>query len=309
MRAGILLIAGLAGLAAACAPDPAEDGAVHVTGACEAPTPWAELPAEVRETSGVAASSAHTGVFWTHNDSEGDSAVFALDSTGTVLGRVRVRGATNRDWEDIAVAACSPASDGDCLFIGDIGDNRERREGVVIFIVAEPDPLRDSVSVPAVRLEAAYPDGGRDAEGLYVNERGIHLVTKGRTRSVELYRLRPPFTPGNEPSTLERVQELAPPPTSVSAQVTAAAASPDGRTVVIRTYSGLRFFDAAADTLRPLAQADFSGPAQPLGEGVDFMADQRLVLTGEAGGRVPATIAAVRCDPRAAPPDSGVSGG
>ena len=306
MRPGILL---LAAVALGCAPEAAEDGEVHVTGACEAPTPWAELPAEVRETSGVAASSAHPGIFWTHNDSEGDSAVFALDSTGTVLGRVRVRGATNRDWEDIAVAPCSAASGGACLFIGDIGDNRERRDGVVIFIVPEPDPSRDSVTDAAVRLDAAYPEGGRDAEGLYVNERGVHLVTKGRTRSVELYRLRPPFTPGDEPRTLERVQELAPPPTSVSAQVTAAAASPDGRTVVIRTYSGLRFFDASADTLRPLAEAGFSGPSQPLGEGVDFMADQRLVLTGEAGGRVPATIAAVRCDPRADPPDPGVSGG
>lgn len=293
MRAGALL---LVALAAACAPDAADED-VHVTGACEAPVPWAELPAEVRETSGVAASRAHPGIFWTHNDSEGDSAVFALDSTGTVIGRVRVRGATNRDWEDIAVAPCSPGSGVDCLFIGDIGDNRERRQNVVVFIVPEPEPGPDSVSRPAVRLQASYPDGGQDAEALYVTDRGIHLVSKGRTRSIELYRIPPPFT-ATPARVLERIQELAPPPTSVSAQVTAAAASPDGRTVVLRTYAGLRFFDAGADTLRHVAQADFSSPAQPLGEGVDFMTDGRLVLTGEAGGRVPATISVVRCNPR-----------
>ena len=289
-------------LAAACSTE-AEEGNVHVTGACEAPVSWAELPPEVRETSGVAASRAHPGIFWTHNDSEGDSAVFALDSTGTVRGRVRIRGATNRDWEDIAVAPCSPGSAGDCLFIGDIGDNRERRQGIVVFVVPEPDPGRDSVSGPAVRLEASYPDGGRDAEALYVTDRGIHVVTKGRTQSVELYRLTPPFTPAPSRA-LDRVQQLAPPPTSISAQVTAAAASPDGLTVVVRTYAGLRFFDAAADTLSRLARAEFSGPTQPLGEGVDFMTDGRLVLSGEAGGRVPATLSAVRCDPRAPQADT-----
>lgn len=303
MRAGpVLLVA----LVLACAPEAAEDGAVHVTGACEAPVQWAELPAEVRETSGVAASRSHPGIFWTHNDSEGDSAVFALDSTGTVVGRVRVRGATNRDWEDIAVGPCSAGSGGDCLFIGDIGDNRERRQDIVVFMVREPEPGRDTVSQPAIRVEASYPDGGQDAEALYVTDRGIHLVTKGRTRSIELFRLPPPYTDGPG-RTLERLQALAPPPTSVSAQVTAAAASPDGRTVVLRTYSGLRFFEPAGDSLRRRSQADFSGPAQPLGEGVDFMADGRLVLTGEAGGRVPATISAVRCDPGADDPETAES--
>lgn len=292
MRGALLLAA----LALACT-DPPPEAEVHVTGPCEAPVPWADLPHEVDETSGVAASRVYRGVFWTHNDSGGDSAIFAIDSTGAILARVRVRGATNRDWEDIAAGPCEPGAAADCLFVADLGDNLERRETVVVFRVPEPDPNSDTVTARADRLEMTFPDGPNDAEALYVTDAALQVVTKGRSRSVGLYRLPLPYDPAS--SVLTRVQQLAPPPTSISAQVTGAAISPDGRTVVIRTYSGLRFFEPDADSLRSVAAtADFLGPAQPLGEGVDFIGAGRLVLTGEAGGRRPATIATVQCDLR-----------
>lgn len=288
-------------IASACAPAPEEEAAAQHAAPCDAPVTWAEIPEDVRETSGVAASRSHPGVFWTHNDSQGDSAVFAIDSTGTLLGRTRVRGASNRDWEDIAIGPCSPGAASQCLFIGDIGDNSEVRDHVVVYRLPEPTPGRDTVSRRADRIMATFPDGPRDAEALFVSDRGLHLVTKGRSQSVELHRLAPPYRPGRR-TPLERVQEIAPPPTSVSAQVTAAAASPDGAIVVIRTYAGVRFFEPDADTLRPVGMAaDFLGLPQPQGEGVDFLDDGRLVLTGEAGGRFPATIAVTRCDPHATP--------
>lgn len=293
---GALLVA----CALAGCEEPPEETDEVAEGPCGAVTQWAELPEEVEETSGVAASRQYPGVFWTHNDSGGDSAVFALDSTGAVLARVRVTGAMNRDWEDIAVGSCSPGEESDCLFIGDIGDNREARERVVVFRVPEPDPGADSVSRPADRIHLAYPDGPRDAEGLFVTAAGIHVVSKGRSSSVDLFRTAGPYstrrraTPGAD--TMQRVQRLAPPPTSVSAQVTAAAVSGDSL-VVLRSYGGLRFFVVAGDTLRPRGPtADLSGAVQMQGEGVDFIAGDRLVLTGEAGGRSPATLGVVRCE-------------
>lgn len=297
----------LVALAAACGPA-AEEPSIHVSGPCEDEVAWAPLPDDVQETSGLAASRAHPGVLWTHNDSQGDSALFAVDSAGALIGRVRVAGATNRDWEDIAVGACDPGSPSSCVFIGDIGDNSERRDAIVVYRIPEPDPRADSVSTTADRLEATYPDRAHDAEALFVTDAGVHVVTKGRSGSIDLFRLPPPYRPGRA-ATLTRVQQIAPPPTSVSAQVTAAAATPDGRTIAIRTYSGIRFFEPDGDTLRAIGDpADFLGPAQPQGEGVDFTDPGWLVLTGEAGGRQPATLARLRCDPRAAAPDSAPPG-
>ena len=298
----ILLAAGLAGLLGGCVePEPFE---ASVDWPCQDVSLWAALPAEIEETSGVAASRRHAGIFWTHNDSGGDSAVFALDSAGAVVGRVRVSGATNRDWEDIDLGPCDAGSGDDCLFIGDMGDNRERYGNIAVYRVPEPDPRGDTASAPAERMRLRYPEGPRDAEALFVTDAGLHIVAKGRSHAIELFRV-PAFRRADDPVVLTRVQRLAPPPASVSSQVTAAAASPDGRTVVIRSYSALTFYEMDGDTLRQVGEpADLTGIGQLQGEGVDLMAGGGVVLTGEKSQRLPATIAGMTCDPRSPRPDT-----
>lgn len=271
---------------------------------CDAPAVQVVLPPELQESSGVAVSRTHDGIFWTHNDSGGDAVVFAIDSMGAIRATVRVEEATNRDWEDIALAPCEPGADHDCLFIGELGDNSERHRNVAVYRIAEPDPATDSVAGPAEIFRLTYPDGPRDSESLFVTEAGIHVVNKGRSDAIELFRLPPPYRPGAT-AVLERVQQLAPPPNSLSAQVTAAAADPPGRRVVIRTYAGLHFFDVDADTLRPHGRpADIVAPDQRQGEAVDFLGSDRFLLTSEVRGPHPASLAIVTCDPSRPPPDT-----
>jgi hypothetical protein len=293
-----LIIVFGAGVLAGCEPEEAlwEDGV------CDPPDAIHPLPDDVAESSGVAASRDYPGVFWTHNDSGWDPVIFAVDSSGAVLARVRVAGATNRDWEDIELAPCSPGSAESCLFIGDIGDNNERHPRVGVYRIPEPDPRADTVSAPAVIFRATYSDGPRDAEALFVTDKGIHIINKGRSHAIHLYRISPPYRPGRT-VVLTPLQQLAPPPTSVSAQVTAAAASPDQRRVVVRTYGELRFFEISGDTLVPDGRvAGLVAPEQRQGEGVDFIDEHRLVLTSEEQTPNPASIAMVHCDPHRPPP-------
>lgn len=266
------------------------------------------LPDEIEESSGVAASRNHPGVFWTHNDSGWDPVVFAVDSLGTILARVRVDGATNRDWEDIELAPCAPGRAQDCLFIGDIGDNNERHARIGVYRIPEPDPWTDSVSQRATIFRATYPDGARDAEALFVTDRGIHIISKGRSHGIDLFRIDPPYRAGRTVA-LSPLQRLAPPPTSISDLVTAAAASEDQRRVVVRTYGGLQFFELDGDTLVPLGRpADLVAPEQRQGEGVDFLFDHRLVLTSEAQRPHPPNLALVRCNPLRHPPAESADG-
>jgi hypothetical protein len=274
---------------------------------CESATVEATLPAAIRETSGIASSRTHAGVYWTHNDSGGDPAVFAIDSTGRILARVRVTGAVNRDWEDIATGPCEPGSAGSCIFIAETGDNNERHRNVAIYRIAEPDPAADTASDPADTFRFTYPGGPRDAEGLYVTDAGLHVVTKGRSGAIELYRLPPPYD-ATATIEIQSVQRLAPPPSSHSAQVTAAAASPDGRRIAIRSYSGIRFYQPDADTLRPAGRnADIVAPSQMQGEAIDFVGDGRYILTTEAAGSRPPALAIVACDPARPAPDTSAS--
>ena len=304
MRGGAIVA-----IAATAACELAEVPAPVSNGVCDAPSTQVALPSALAETSGVAASSTYPGTFWVHNDSGSEAAVFAVDSTGRVLARVRVDGATNRDWEDIATGPCEPGDSSACLFIGEIGDNSEHYPHVAVYRIPEPDPATDSVSRPAEIFRFRYHDGPRDAESVFVTDTGIHIVSKGRSGEIGLFRLAPPYRPGATVD-LTRVQRLAPPPTSMSAQITAAAADPAGQLVVIRSYAGLRFFRFEADTLRPHGRpANVVAPTQMQGEGVDFLDGTRLVVTSEAQASRPPSLALLTCDPTRPPPDTTAANG
>ena len=72
------------------------------------------------EISGIVASSRYPETFWVHNDSGNPAELFLIDQGGAVLARLQLKGAKNRDWEDI----CAFRYKGQLyLCVGDVGDN------------------------------------------------------------------------------------------------------------------------------------------------------------------------------------------
>jgi hypothetical protein len=255
------------------------------------------------ESSGLAESRTHPGIYWTHNDSGNSSDIFPIDLLGEELGQVRVRGATNRDWEDMAAARCQDGAN-QCLYIADTGDNArgggggKRREPftVRLAVLREPD-LRTTV-VEAREYQAVVPGKRTDIEALAILPDGrIYLVSKGIRNEVELYRWPTPLRDG-PPVTLERIRRLAPEAAVLGDRVTGASASPDGRWVAVRTYAGLAFY-RTADLLGsggPVAQLDLEPLGEPQGEAVSLANDGTVVLTSEGPGHhLPGTIAHLRC--------------
>ena len=59
------------------------------------------------EGSGITPSRRRPGVFWALNDSGDGPWLYATDSAGTDLGRIRVEGATTLDWEDLSSGPCT----------------------------------------------------------------------------------------------------------------------------------------------------------------------------------------------------------
>lgn len=258
------------------------------------------LAAEVRESSGVAASRRHDGVFWTHGDSGAPPELFAVRADGSLAGRVKVAGATNRDWEDVALAPCPGG--GDCLYLADTGDNYVKRDAVTVWRVPEPDPGA-AESAPAEALRARFPGVRRDVEALFVLPGGhIHLVTKGGPdHPVELFRFpASPATAGDSVPALERVREVFPRPEQPGDLVTSAGASPDGRWVALRTYGSLHLF-RAADLLGgggPAHTVDLAPLVEAQGEGVAMAEGGAVVLTSEGASRrkLPGTISRIACE-------------
>jgi hypothetical protein len=239
------------------------------------------------ESSGVTASRRSPGVYWSHNDSGDQPFLYATDSAGTDLGRVRVRGARNVDWEDIATGPCFRTRE-TCLYISDSGDNLARRPWIVVYRLVEPAPPAgpsDTLrTVPLLdSLVLRYPDRPRDAEGLAITPDGwLLLVSKDRNRPPHLYRARIPRLPvpivledrGSVPITFSLIRGRI---------VTGADASASGRLFVARTYVSIHLFRLENGEITPLLPED--GVTIPIledqGEAVAFVGDSLLVLTSE----------------------------
>jgi hypothetical protein len=254
------------------------------------------------ESSGVVASRAHRGLLWTINDSGNLPELFLTDTTGRTVMAVRVRGAVNRDWE--ALGRGGTCGSTECLFIGDIGDNAERRPSIALYRLAEPRADPAARFTPAAEaLQVRYPDRPHDAEALYVEPDGaVVLITKGRSGGVLAFRV-PASAWGTRSTVTAAYLDRLPiaPSLARGRVVTDAGISRDGRTVAMRTYREiLRFARDGAGRLRlesGLPVCDIAG-LEPQGEGLDWWDEHSLVLTSEQGLREAGTITLVRCPSR-----------
>ena len=264
-----------------------------VAGACVLGGQTASLPADLPEASGVAASATQPGILWTHNDS-GEPFVYAVDRNGNNKGRVRLTGAKVQDWESIDLGTCPG---GQCLYIGDIGDNNATRQEIVVYRVPEP-AANAGTSAPVEAFRARYPDGAHDAEALFVDSRGIiHIVTKGETGPIGVYRF--PSNGSSGVSTMEKVRSIADGKITKNERITDADMSADGKWIVLRTSRDLLFYLASdfAGSSEPQKTMNLKSLKEPQGEGVSFgPTSATVVLTGEGGKKdKPGTVTELAC--------------
>lgn len=216
----------------------------------------------IRESSGLARSLRHEGIFWTMNDSGGEPCVFAIDQQGRTRAKVRVADAVNFDWEDLASGLDEQQRP--VLYIGDIGDNFHMRPTVQIYRIPEPDvaPLgasvAETVSAASLHWHVVYPEGPRNAEALLVHPltRRVHLITKmedGRStlyafpEALDVLAVADHGLENNHlPVRMEAVGRLVFPGLARAGKrpkddllCTGAAFSPDGMRMITSTYSSL----------------------------------------------------------------------
>lgn len=227
--------------------------------------------ANLRETSGITRSQRFPGHYWTHNDSGNDPELFLVDSSGQVQLTLRVAGATNRDWEDIA-------SRGDTLFIAETGDNDAKHDTIFVYALLEPTALTDSIATPIARYGMQYPDGPRDAEALLVDPlSGDWYIVSKREEKSRLYRYAAPQRAGAT-VTLERV------PGEFSFRLAVAGdISSDGSEVLVKTYDAVYYWtrngsESLATTLmRPPQRQPYTPERQ--GEAIAFSSDGQYYFT------------------------------
>ncbi len=185
------------------------------------------------EVSGLAASTQHPGILWTHNDSGDSAQIFALDAvTCAVRAVVRLQGVNARDTEAIAVG--QDADGVPTLWFADIGDNAATQPSVKLIRLPEPTRIKDQSVKVSATITVKYADEPYNAEGLLVEPTRagrIWIVTKRQATSGAYYEL-PESSWGASKTVTVR------PIGSVPALTTDATFAPDGSRYAIRTYFG-----------------------------------------------------------------------
>lgn len=142
-----------------------------------------KLPGYMEEISGL--TFLNDTVMVGHNDSGNDPILYFLNLKGEKIHQVEVTDAKNNDWEDIT-------TDGKgYLYIGDIGNNNNKRKKLHIYKVATKNILNKE-KVEAEEIEFTYAeqksfppeetDMHFDAEALSYYKDSLYIFTKCRTK-------------------------------------------------------------------------------------------------------------------------------
>ncbi|MGW5676020.1 WD40 repeat domain-containing protein [Streptomyces sp. NPDC003860] len=237
--------------------------------AAEPDSEFAFQDSRITESSGLAASRAHPGVYWTHNDQD-EPRVFAVDSrTGKTVATVTLKGVGKpRDMEAISVGA-----DGK-VYVGDIGDNRNGTwDHVWIYTFPEPAELGDT-TVRATQYTVQYADGPRDAEALMVHPTtGRVYIASKNEEGGGLYEGPHPLR-AKGTNVFKKIGEVP--------WVTDGAFSPDGKRLVLRSYFSARGYEWGSDG-RLGADYRVKGPIQRQSEGVSYTADGKGLMFSSEG--------------------------
>ena len=196
------------------------------------------------ETSGMVMSTRNPGYLWTEEDSGNSNQIQLLCQDGQVMARFVVDGATNRDWEDIAIGA-RPVAGVNYIYLADIGDNRHLRSEKIIYRFPEPTitgqrlPYEGHITnAEIIRLK--LPDGSQNAEAILVDSRTKDLFILSKGNHSLVYRA---AYPQSLTKPVMMTRELVLP----FENVTSAAVSPDGSEVLVRTYEKLFHYNRQPD--------------------------------------------------------------
>lgn len=228
---------------------------------------------DVKESSGF--ELADDGNLWTHADGGNAPVLYKVTPAGQLLQTLEIPNTTNLDWEDLT------RDDQGYIYIGDFGNNQNRRKNLRIFRVKENDVSQiDTISFSYADQTAFPPskaDWNFDCEAFFYFKGNLYLFSKNRGTNGQVKMYQIPAKPGTYRA--EAADSLA-----IASRITAADISPDGQTMVLLGYGNLyifnnkgsdHFFDSPK-TCIPIAK---SGQAEAL----VFLNNRDFVYSNEGG--------------------------
>lgn len=155
------------------------------------------LPEQVEETSGIEVTGANE--IWTLNDSGGKAELYLCDTLGNLIRTVKIEGAENHDWEDLA------QDNKGNFYICDTGNNNNDRDNLRIYKIPNPDlNKKDELEAEKIKFtyedQTEFPPGKNnmdyDCEAVIWYNNHLYLFSKTRSFPFKTSVYQLPDTPG-----------------------------------------------------------------------------------------------------------------
>ena len=235
------------------------------------PDEVAKLPQIIDESSGLIFIDE---ILWSLNDSGGRTTIYGFNKKGKFTDSISIANATNIDWEAMAFDRKS-----NTFFIGDFGNNENKRKNLKIYIFPY---IKKGTATPEV-IEFKYPDqhefpasANFDMEGFIFYRDSLYLFSKNKLKwgsgYSKMYSL--PAKAGNYTANL--IDSFY-----TGAPITGAAINESGSQIVLMSYGKLfvlKDFEAPAFTKGKIIPVyiPFSQT-----EAVDFVRADEIYFTNE----------------------------
>ncbi len=230
----------------------------------------ARLPAVLSESSGVVMLSDTT--FLSLNDG-GKPELYEVTLDGRLRSSIFIPNSSNQDWEDITT------DEKGFVYIGDFGNNSNRRQNLRIFRYDPKRKLTDTISFSySDQLEFPPEKANRnfDCEAIFHHHDSLFIVSKNRgTKEVRFYKF------SDQPGSYQISPFYT---TFLSSMITGASIDSKHERVALLSYGKIYFFDLLSGTetlLKPCSCLGFARNGQA--EGISYLENNSLLITNEQG--------------------------
>ena len=199
---------------------------------------------KIPEASGIVYSINNPNTLWTHNDSGNSPYLYLISKeNGSIIHEVELLGFNNNDWEDISIGPCISNYNGNCIYLGDIGDNDKERNIKQIYVFEEPtfnSKSQYNSTIEDHSLISFYmEDGIFDSEALMFSPQSndIYVISK-KSNKQSIYKLPNILNYNGNVIKAKKIATLD----FIDNLITASDISSDGNYCLIKSYSKIYYW-------------------------------------------------------------------